>query len=212
MNHYDDLYDILECNRGSSRDEIRKAYRRKARKAHPDGGGSVERFGQLKLAHDTLTDDERRERYDRTGKAEESGPDDRVSAGMQMAVGAVDSVLSAMDKAGTPVWKADVIGLACEQVEGQIQQVKNHIAKGVSSIEKVEKMAKRFKVKKGRQPFLRQAMDAKVASIRDDIRVSRMHVDRLEVALGLLKDHDYDMTPEKSDTPFADIPLSPWWS
>ena len=65
-----DLYKLLGIKRGATRDEVRKAYRRKAKTSHPDSGGSVEQFGVLATAHEVLSDARRREKYDATGEIE----------------------------------------------------------------------------------------------------------------------------------------------
>lgn len=45
--------------------EVKKAFRREARETHPDSvGGSGERFQNVKEAHETLGDPEKRRRYD----------------------------------------------------------------------------------------------------------------------------------------------------
>ena len=69
-----DLYQLLGIKRGASRDEIRKAYRRKAKTSHPDSGGSVQQFSALATAHEVLSDDRRREKYDTTGEIETAKP------------------------------------------------------------------------------------------------------------------------------------------
>ena len=49
-------------------DHIRKAFRRKALKVHPDKGGCPEKFKVLSNAYETLTNPEKRQLYDEYGE------------------------------------------------------------------------------------------------------------------------------------------------
>jgi curved DNA-binding protein CbpA len=59
-----DLYDLLGVARVSPPEVISKAYRHAARDSHPDAGGTHERFVELRLAHEILSDAEFRSHYD----------------------------------------------------------------------------------------------------------------------------------------------------
>src|SRR5580765_7606644 len=66
-----DLYELLGLVRGATLIEIKRSYRRLARKYHPDinpGDNAAEaRFKEIARAYETLTDPERRLRYDSAG-------------------------------------------------------------------------------------------------------------------------------------------------
>jgi molecular chaperone DnaJ len=72
-----DYYQILGVSRDASSATIKRAYRRLAKKFHPDiaSEGSVSDFLELQAAFETLTDSERRRRYDETlGRSERPEP------------------------------------------------------------------------------------------------------------------------------------------
>ena len=68
MDRTKDYYRILGVPRDATTATIRRAYRRLAKKYHPDvaPGSSMEDFRDLQAAYETLADAERRSRYDET--------------------------------------------------------------------------------------------------------------------------------------------------
>jgi molecular chaperone DnaJ len=61
-------YDVLGVKKDASSDEVKKAFRRLARKHHPDAGGDEEKFKELNTAYEVLSDPEKRSEYDQYGQ------------------------------------------------------------------------------------------------------------------------------------------------
>lgn len=64
------LYETLEVSENASKDEIKKAYRKLARKYHPDVNKdkeAEEKFKELNAAYEVLSDDQKKMQYDQHG-------------------------------------------------------------------------------------------------------------------------------------------------
>ncbi|NCC70665.1 hypothetical protein EOM09_03720 [bacterium] len=77
-----DYYAILEIQKGAEKEEIKKAYKKLARKYHPDVSKEADaekKFKEINEAASVLLDDEKRKRYDTYGSAD--GPSGFSSGG-----------------------------------------------------------------------------------------------------------------------------------
>jgi molecular chaperone DnaJ len=81
-----DLYEVLGVSRGASADEIKSAYRRLARRFHPDvnpgDSAAEEQFKEIGAAYAVLSDPDRRARFDKYGSVDDQPQDFFGGAGV----------------------------------------------------------------------------------------------------------------------------------
>ncbi len=83
---YRDYYEILGAKRSAGQDEIQRAYRKLARKYHPDvskAANAEDKFKEINEAYEVLKDPEKRKMYDQLGSNYRAGQDFRPPPGWQ---------------------------------------------------------------------------------------------------------------------------------
>src|ERR1700685_830039 len=73
---YKDYYEVLGVTRGAAADEVKRAYRKLARKFHPDVSkerNAENKFKEVQEAYEVLRDPEKRAAYDQLGRDYRTG-------------------------------------------------------------------------------------------------------------------------------------------
>lgn len=119
-----DYYEVLGVARSATQEEIQQAYRKLARRHHPDVNKdpkAEERFKDVNEAYNVLADPDTRARYDRFGPDFRQIPEDydeRVAAGAAAAAGAGPPPAAACASprgraAPTRTWTSRISSAAC---------------------------------------------------------------------------------------------------
>lgn len=179
-------YDTLGVDRSADAGTIKKAYRRKAQKHHPDKGGDTKIFYAIRKAFEVLGDEARRAKYDETG-------DESEVPGIEQEINdaAVSLFLSLLDK--VDVERTDLM-----------EQMNYHLLLHESTLESrskavIKKIVRLEKVKarmtcKGGTDILGGALETTIKQTKRE-RDGLAHA--LEVADGvrtLIKQYEYQVT------------------
>ncbi len=93
------LYETLDVSESASADEIKKAYRKLARKYHPDINKepeAEEKFKEINAAYEILSDKEKKQQYDQMGDSMFGGQSFHDFAGGHQGSGDLDDILRSM--------------------------------------------------------------------------------------------------------------------
>ncbi|MGX2972364.1 DnaJ C-terminal domain-containing protein [Helicobacter sp. T3_23-1059] len=91
------LYETLEVSENASQDDIKKSYRKLARKYHPDVNKqkeAEEKFKEINAAYEILSDPQKRAQYDQFGDSMFGGQNFHDFARSQGGAGGLDEILS----------------------------------------------------------------------------------------------------------------------
>ncbi|HLB58180.1 MAG TPA: DnaJ domain-containing protein, partial [Gammaproteobacteria bacterium] len=112
---YKDYYKILSVSRTATEDEVKRSYRKLARKYHPDVSkepNAEERFKEVQEAYEVLKDTKKREAYDQLGSNWKSGQDFRPPPNWQGFSGFDNAGFAEEDLGGFSDFFASIFGRA----------------------------------------------------------------------------------------------------
>lgn len=188
-----DLYETLGVARTASRDAVRRAFRDRARRAHPDAGGSVEAFGALCRARDVLSDPGRRERYDRTGEADDAPIADNLEANaLDWAMRKVDEAIADLARRGIDPAQQDVLAQARASAQSNLAQNAEQQRQLREQAKNYRRLAKRFRRKGRGENRMQLLMDGKAIDLERGAERSEDLVRPLRRALEILADYEFD--------------------
>lgn len=193
-----DLYAALGVKRKARKPEIRKAYKKAAMQFHPDmPNGSPQKFALVKRAHDILTDDERRAKYDATGDEPEKSPDNAFSGAMNCVAFALNAVLADCAQQGSSPLECDLISAMKSKIKTNISELEKQIRVHNGILEYDIKIKDRFKRKKKSEGMdvMGAVMGHRIAQLRTQIVSWENGIKGGKAGLELLEDWSFRSDP-----------------
>lgn len=203
-----DLYQALGVGRDAKSDEIRRAYRKAAKRAHPDGGGTVESFALVRTAVDVLSDDERRKQYDQTGEFGDKPVDNRDALAMTVAMNAIDAVIGAIIKHGGDPAHYDVVADAKKHLTKCLLEVAVKTASTFDEAKAIRKLAKRFKSKKDKPNRIGAMLDARAAETERNASNGLVEEENIRDAVKILDEHEFEWVDQPYGAPAGQSALA----
>jgi curved DNA-binding protein CbpA len=181
------LYDILNVDKKATDEEIKKAYKDKARESHPDKpGGSNEKMQEIVHAYDVLKSKSKRDRYDRTGQENEDPFDVKFDMLIQeVIIGTIEN--NSTDK----LEKTDLADLFIKFVQKRQKSANDTIRDLDTKIAKYNKIKNRFTSERISRVIANNItnMELNKAIVEDDIKF-------FGECLAVLNDVKYTYDPE----------------
>lgn len=136
------LYDVLGVNEDATAEEIKRAYRKKARESHPDNGGDGEAFRRVNEAHRVLINTEDRESYDRSGEI--PNPKSAMSAAEEIMLSSLQSAVSGGAKDVFRAMRSDLDRKRSEAKAecGRVKGITKRLAKDLDQVKNQNKAPK----------------------------------------------------------------------
>lgn len=161
-----DFYAILGVDRKASKEQIRKAFRDKARKYHPDRNKDEDAprlFKECKEAYSCLIDEERRAYYDETGNAPENVRDESLVVLAEV----VDQIISRWFASPLNSYP-DIVKSATKVLIDKETQTTSTIKNMQTALDKLEAAAKSISVESG-ENYLNRMCSKPIEAIRNNI-------------------------------------------
>lgn len=198
----DDFYSLLGVKSDSTKDQIKKAYRKLSKEHHPDHNqGNDEQFKKINEAYHTLMDDGKRAFYDRTGRIRKEEDLKKNAQGMLCSMfkkvvetakwyrnASIDYVL----EIGT--------GLASAQQQGKLK-----IAELKKDVEYLKKVMLRLQRKEEAEPFLEDTLIKMIQDKEFDVYVAEEAIEISNIAMKLLQDYSVKHDPVLYPTTLLDV-------
>lgn len=189
-------YEVLGVAANASPEEIRKAYRKMARKNHPDSNPgddfAVQRYHDIQEAYNLLSDQDRRQHFDETGEESPPPPSNDEIEFMRACYPFLTGVVKGFVEEGHSIEKHDIL----KEMKSHMMNHTTELKKTIKLLEKNKKalgeVVKRMSVKKkGEQNLLALAAERHIELVERDSQKAQAELRRTLKAIKDLKKYHY---------------------
>lgn len=189
-----DLYRTLGVRKNASDATIKSAYRNKAKRVHPDAGGSKASFEELKLARDTLLDPAARAYYDSTGKINQPDPGQGRGPVLALIAALLQHIVGSAVKAGAAheLKTNDVVDAIANHIKKRLDGIAEQKATAIARRDAFMLIIDRFGTKEADgENVMRSLVLGSLSTLEAELQMSAQQKALHETALALVNTHTF---------------------
>jgi curved DNA-binding protein CbpA len=180
------LYDELELPKNCTSAEIKQQYRILAQIHHPDKGGDEEKFKQIKLAYEILSDPTKRAHYDSTGEHyDETSIDSEVYTRLS-------NMITHFTQHINPDIDDLILKMKVDIHQAQ-HQTSNAILECNNVIKKLTTISQKIKLKKEGENLLKTLVETKITQRHNELTTHRKTLLVFAKMLEILEDYHFSL-------------------
>lgn len=185
-------YEVLGVGKDATSEEITEAFRKQARKLHPDAGGkgSSSEFAELSESRALLANPKARARYDKTGEAVDPVDNDLATA-IGRIMNFVGEAISFAEQNKLDPAKIDIIAFANERARDVIRTFRKNIDNERRKARTLRRVAKRIQIRKKKTNMIAKALRAEADASDRSIAVSEEEIREASILLEILQDYSF---------------------
>lgn len=196
------LYEVLGISKSADKKSIKGAYRKCAKKNHPDVGGNPDSFALVKKAHDILMDDDRRAKYDSTGEESEKSPDNTLGNIVNCIAFHFNTVLQECSQSGTSPLVVDMVFRIKSKINSSISDNQKNLRITRTILDFDKKMVGRFKKKeKNEENVFEAIISNRITALQINIANFENSIKTHEQALEMIRGFTYKSDNQPYESP-----------
>jgi len=198
-----DLYETLGVTRDATPEEIKAAFRAKAKATHPDAGGADAAFAEVSTAYSILSVEEKRREYDKSGRADNRAENEHRFA-FALIEGMMRKVIEEYEEADDDLICNDIIETMIVVMHDHIAQIETDMEKFKRNVVRLSALSKRFSTKaEGATNVCGNMVDYKIANLNRRLEEGAKAIERHQQAIELLKNQAFKADPTPPPAPMA---------
>lgn len=191
-----DLYQVLGLGRDADAAEIKRAYRRHAKREHPDANPedptAADRFKAIRFAFEVLSDSARRARYDATGDTDAPPVESPETETAKILGPLLASILAELLLRDADPGTEDLKAYLVKSVRMRLTHLQQDLDKGRRAAARLDGAARRFGHAGGKEEILAGVVRKKHAELLQVVEHVKGEIEKHERAAAYLKDITYD--------------------
>jgi curved DNA-binding protein CbpA len=181
-----ELYTILGVTPDVSMGDLKKAYRDKSRRHHPDKGGDASLFRGIAEAYKILSNPQTRARYDQTGQT--TAAPDVLTVSLSVLANWMKQIVDGP----TNLENTDLLGLMKEQIKKELVAINENHGKAKNTLHRINHIKKHLTTNgSGAPPVLLTVMDERRSEVVAHLRQLEHGKKVMAKITELLEDYTY---------------------